>query len=236
MEHLEELRKRLIIMIAAIAVMSIIGWFLEPHVLKLISDPLIHAMTRAKYPPPFRRLFVTSIYGGFTLRLKIAVIAGVVLAFPIVLYQLWAFVAPALGGGLYRYGPYVVSSGVILFAVGAITAYLVMPLAINFFVSFNGGTDITILADASKYISFVTLIILVFGISFELPLVLVLLSIVGITSSRWLWSKRVYAFFIIFAVSTIITPGADWISPLVLGAILYVLYLGSIVVARLSGH
>ena len=131
--------------------------------------------------------------------------------------------------------PFVVGAGIALFIVGGVTAYLVMPLAIGFFVG-QGGTTITIIADGSGYVSFVSLIIFVFGASFELPLVLVMLSIAGITNSGWLWRKRVIAFFIIFAVATIITPGADWISPLVLGGILFVLYLGSIVVAKLLGH
>jgi sec-independent protein translocase protein TatC len=234
-EHLEELRHRLIIMFAAVAVLTVVGWFLEPRVLSLVSAPLIHAMERNHYPKAFQHLFVTSIYGAFTLRLKIAIVVGIMLAFPIILQQSWAFVSPALGGGFYRYGPYVVTAGIALFAGGAITAYEVMPLAINFFVGF-GSHDITIIADASKYISFVILIVLVFGVTFELPLVLVLLSLFGIIDSSWLWRKRVVAFFVIFAAATIITPGADWISPLVLGAILYLLYLSSIVVARLAGH
>lgn len=234
-EHLEELRRRLIIMAVAVAVLAVVGWFLSGTILHLLTHPLFAAESKHGYFKHFKHLFTTSIYGAFTLKLKIAAVTGIILAFPIILYESWAFVVPALPGRFYRYGPYVITGGILLFAAGALTAYEVMPLAINFFIG-QGGNEITVLADGSNYISFVTLIVLVFGVSFEMPLILDLLCFAGITNSRWLWRKRVIAFFVIFAVSTVITPGADWISPLVLGAVLYVLFLGSIVVARVTGH
>jgi len=234
-EHLEELRRRLIIMVAAIVVAGVVGFVLAPTILHYIQEPLLRAFAAHSQPRVFRHLFTSSIYGGFTLKLKIAFVTGVILAFPIILWQAWAFVVPALGGTFYRYGPYVVGAGMLLFIAGAATAYEVMPLAIGFFVG-QAGTFVTILPDGASYISFVTLIVLVFGISFELPLILVMLCIAGITNSGWLWRKRVIAFFIIFAFATIITPGADWISPLILGAILFGLYLLSIVVSKAIGH
>lgn len=234
-QHLEELRRRLVVMIGSVVVLAIVAWFFSGSILHLLAHPLFVAEAKNHYSKVFKHLFTTSIYGAFTLKLKIAAVTGIILAFPIILHQTWGFVAPALPARFYRYGPYVIGGGILLFAAGAATAYEVMPLAINFFIGQGGGL-VTILADGSNYISFVTLIVLVFGISFEMPLVLDLLCIAGITNSRWLWGKRVIAFFIIFAISTIITPGADWISPLVLGAILYVLFLASIVVARLVGH
>jgi len=235
-EHLEELRRRLIVMIAAVVILGIVGWFLAPHILSLLERPLCLAEKHAHYNHSFScRLFTTSIYGAFTLKLKVAVVTGIILSFPIILSQAWAFVVPALPTRFYRYGPFVIAAGIVLFAAGGVTAYEVMPLAINFFIG-QGGNLVTIIADGSNYISFVTLIVLVFGISFEMPLVLDLLCIAGITNSRWLWKKRVVVFFIIFAVATLITPGADWISPLVLGAVLYVLYLISLLVARALGH
>jgi sec-independent protein translocase protein TatC len=234
-EHLEELRRRLIIMVAAIVVFGVVGWFLSPTILHYLEEPLLKAFATHHVPHVYRHLFTSSIYGAFTLKLKIAFVSGVILAFPVILWECWAFVVPALPGNFYRYGPYVVGSGMLLFIVGAATAYEVMPLAIGFFVGQAGGL-VTMLPDGASYISFVTLIVLVFGISFELPLILVMLSMVGVTNSGWLWKKRVIAFFVIFAFATIITPGADWISPLILGAILFGLYLISIVVAKAIGH
>jgi sec-independent protein translocase protein TatC len=232
-EHLDELRSRLIKMVAAIVVASIAGWFLEPSVLRALDAPLIHALVKAgnKITTPV----TDTIYGAFTIHLKLAVLEGIVMSMPILVWQIWGFVVPALPRKFYRYGPFVMLSGLVLFAAGGLTGYFVMPLAINFFISQGGGT-IGFIPIISNYISFVSLIIVVFGISYEMPLVLVMLSLAGITNSGWLWRKRVVAFFIIFAVSTVITPGADWISPLILGAILFVLFLVSILVAKLLGH
>ncbi len=233
-EHLEELRRRLMIMLACVVVGAIVGWFLEPWLLRTLEHPLTEALKHTKHPIT-THLVVTKIYGAFTLRLKLAALTGIVLSIPVLLQQTWGFVMPALGGRFYRMGPYVIVAGVVLFAIGGVTGYLVMPLAINFFIGQGNGL-VSFIPDAGAFVSFVSLIIVVFGISFELPLILVLLCVAGITSSRWLWGKRVVAFFVIFAVATVITPGADWISPLILGAILYVLYLGGLVVARLLGH
>jgi sec-independent protein translocase protein TatC len=224
-EHLQELRVRLIISILAIAVGSVAGWFLAPHILDLLVAPIRHYFGK--------NLVTPTIYGAFTVQLKLAIEIGFVFALPVTVYQLWGFVAPAFGQAANRWAPIWIISAIGLFLLGGVTGYLVVPLAIRFFAGFQG--QITVLPFASEYIGFISLILLVFGISFELPLVLVSLSAIGITSSRWLASKRAFAFFGIFAFSTIVTPGADWISPLILGGILYVLYELSILVSRLIG-
>jgi sec-independent protein translocase protein TatC len=232
-EHLEELRTRLIIMVAAVVIGAIAGWFIEPWAFQQLVDPLDKALQAHHNTIPGATY--SKIYSVFTLKLKLSILIGIVLSMPILVFQGWGFIVPALPARFYRLGPFVMISAIVLFLAGAITGFEVMPLAINFFIG-QASSSTTFVADAPSYVSFVSLIIVVFGVSFELPLVLVLLSVVGITNSGWLWRKRVIAFFIIFAASAIITPGADWISPLVLGAILYVLYLVSIVVAKLLGH
>ena len=232
-EHLEELRTRLIIMVAAVFVGSVVGWFVYGPLIGTLTKPLKSAL--AHHHNIVNTVIYPSLVGAFTLHIKLAIYTGVVLSLPILVWQIWGFVVPALPTRFYRYGPYVMVSGVILFVIGGITGYEIMPLAINFFVS-QGSSTGQFLVEASGYISFVSLIIIIFGVSFELPLILVLLSVAGITSSGWLWRKRVIAFFIIFAAAAVITPGADWISPLVLGGILYVLFLVSIIIAKLVGH
>lgn len=227
-EHLEELRKRLIVSIASIALGSILGWFLAPRIIHILDAPLRAHLHNQK-------LVVPTIYGGFTLQLKVAIMVGFVIALPVTAWQLWAFVAPAFGPRAHRYGPLIILSALGLFAAGATTGFLVIPIAVSFFSSFQ-GSDIEVIPFASEYVSFVSLILVVFGVSFELPLVLVLLSASGLISSDFLKSKRVYFFFGIFIFATIATPGADWISPLILGGILYVLYEISIVISRLIGH
>ncbi|HZU14678.1 MAG TPA: twin-arginine translocase subunit TatC [Chloroflexota bacterium] len=226
-EHLEELRRRLIISIIGVAAGSVVGWFLAPRVLRILVHPVEQIF--------HQKLYVDTVYGAFTLQLKVAIILGFMIALPITVYQVWAFVAPAFGPGANRWAPIWMFSALALFAGGAVTGYFVFPLALHFFGGFQGSLPVQVLPFANQYIGFITLILVVFGLSFELPLVLVSLSAVGVTSSGWLASKRIYAFFAIFAFAMIVTPGADWISPLILGAILYVLFEASIIVSRLLG-
>ncbi|GAC1319362.1 MAG: hypothetical protein NVS2B16_06250 [Chloroflexota bacterium] len=227
-EHLDELRRRLIVCVVAIAVGSVGGWFLFDRVLTLLKQPL------CKELPKHCTLYVDQIYGLFTLQLKTAVTLGFMFALPITLWQLWLFVAPAFGPKANRWGPVWIFSAIALFLAGVAVGYFVIPLAIKFFGGFQGH-GIGFLLFASNYIGFITLVLLVFGISFELPLALVSLSAAGITSSAWLASKRMVFFFGIFIFATVATPGADWISPLILGSILYVLYEISILVSRAIG-
>ena len=226
--HLTELRRRLIVAILAIAAGSVAGWFLAPAVIHVIDAPLRASLHG------HGRLVVTTVYGGFTLQLKVAIIIGFAFALPVTLYQLWGFLAPAFGSAPNRYGPIFIGSGLGLFAAGATTGFLVIPLAVSFFATFE-SRDVQLLPFANDYVGFVALILIVFGLSFELPLVLVSLSAMGITSSRRLASKRMVAFFGCFVFATVVTPGADFVSPLILGSILYVLFESSIVIGRFIG-
>lgn len=226
-EHLEELRHRLIVCVVSIALGSVIGWFLAKPVVKLLVEPVrkyLHAKT----------LYVPQVYGAFTINLKVAIILGFAFALPVTLYQVWAFVAPAFGAKANRVAPIAITTALVLFAAGVVTGYEVVPLALQFFGKFEDN-NLQVIPFASEYIGFISLILLVFGISFELPLVLVSLTAIGITSSRWLSRKRAHFFFGIFIFSTVATPGADAISPIVLGCILYVLFEASILVSRLIG-
>jgi sec-independent protein translocase protein TatC len=226
-EHLDELRHRLIICVVAIALGSVGGWFLAKPVIKLLVAPVrkyLHAKT----------LYVPQVYGAFTINLKIAVIIGFAFALPVTLYQIWAFVAPAFGSKANRVAPIAISTAILLFAAGVVTGYEVMPLALQFFGKFE-DSNLQVIPFASEYIGFISLILLVFGISFELPVVLVGMASIGITSSRWLGRKRAHFFFGIFIFSTVATPGADPVSPIILGGILYLLFELSILVSRLIG-
>ena len=227
-EHLQELRRRLTIAVLAIAAGAVGGWFLTSRVLHILDQPLCSALGKNHCT-----IYVDTVYGAFTLQLKVAIIIGFMFALPVTIYEIWQFIAPAFGAGANRWAPIWMVSAFLLFAAGAVTGYYVIPLALNFFAKFQGTTGTQILPFASQYISFLVLILVIFGISYELPLVLVSLTAVGVTSSRALASKRLYFFFGIFIFSTIITPGADPISPLILGGILYILYEAAILVSRL---
>ncbi|HEX8918809.1 MAG TPA: twin-arginine translocase subunit TatC, partial [Chloroflexota bacterium] len=141
-EHLQELRHRLVKSILAVGAGSVVGWFLAPQVIHLLDVPLCQHL-----PHHQCRLVVNTIYGGFTLQLKIAIIIGFVIALPITLYQLWAFVAPAFGPAANRWAPIWLVSALALFCAGATTGYFVIPLAISFFTKFQ-GPDVQILVFA----------------------------------------------------------------------------------------
>lgn len=227
-EHLQELRFRLVKCFVAIAVGTVGGWFLAPRAIHLIDIPLKNALG------PHAKLLVDTVYGGFTLQLKVALIIGFVFALPVTIYQLWGFVAPAFGSGANKWAPIWMVTALALFLLGAFTGFEVIPLALNFFSKFESA-DVQVLPFATQYINFIILILVVFGVSFEFPLVLVSMTSAGITSSRWLASKRLYFFFGVFIFATVVTPGADLVSPLILGAILYVLFELAVLVSRLLG-
>jgi len=225
-EHLQELRVRLFKCGLAIAAGSVGGWFLSARIETLMDAPICQAFSHKHCT-----LYVDTVYGGFTLQMKIAILVGFGFALPVTIYQIWKFVAPAFGSGANRWAPLWMVSALVLFGGGATTGYFVIPLALNFFSHFQSD-NVTILVFATQYLNFILLILLVFGISFELPLVLTSLTAAGVTSSHWLASKHVYFFFGIFVFSTVFTPGADLISPIVLGGILYVLYWLSVLFSR----
>lgn len=232
-EHLGELRQRLIISFLAILVGSIFGYIVANRVIRILEAPLCAALRRQDIGTSCK-LIVDQPYGSFTLTLKIAIMVGFAIALPVTLYQLYAFVAPAFGAGVHRWAPLWITSALVLFAAGVVVGYFVIPLALNFFVGYQ-TVGVRYLPFATSYINFLALILFVFGLSFELPLVLVSLTALGVTSSRWLGAHRLYFFFGIFIAATVITPGADFISPLVLGGIMYVLFEASMVVSRLFG-
>ena len=224
MEHLQELRFRLAVSAGAIVIGMIPGWFLFDWVFGIMREP-IQKLGPLHYFGPV---------DAFTLQLKISAVTGTMLAMPVLLYQAWAFIAPGLTKNERKHSIPFVALGAVLFACGVYTAYRILPLAMAFLLGFTSDNLQPVL-DAQKYLSFIGLIMLIFGISFELPLVLVFLCQLDVISSSWLVKKLRYAVFVIFIASTIITPGADPISPLVLGTIMTGLYLLAIVLAKVIG-
>ena len=228
MEHLQELRMRMAVSAGTVAFMMIPAWFLygwpNGGIFGLLYDPLQH----------FGPLHYFGPLDGFTLQLKIAVATAVVLSLPMLLYQMWAFIAPGLTKKERKNSVPFVSLGLVLFLSGAYTGWRILPLAVNFLLSFT-TPDLQSVIEANQWIGFVGIIMLIFGVSFEMPLVLLFLCQIGVISSKWLIQKLRYSVFIIYAASLIITPGADPISPLVLGTIMTGLYGLAIVLAKLIG-
>lgn len=211
-EHLSELRRRIFIGLFAVAVGALIGFFLAPDAIRILKAPISGP------------LYFTAPSSAFFLQLKLALMIGLALASPVVLYQLWAFIAPGLTPRERRLALPWVPLGLIFLAVGIGVAYFILPFAVGFMLGFAipGVIDPLITADA--YFGFVTNMFLAFGLVMEFPIVLVLLSKVGIVSAERLRRNRRYVFLGIFVFAVIVTPGGDPYSPTVMGAVMYLLY------------
>lgn len=227
-EHLEELRYRLIVSIAAVVVGSVVAYVSYRPLLDLLLAPLDAAGRIGGVQ--VENVYVGGIATGFTLRLKISAFAGLVFALPVVLFQVWRFITPGLEPRERKYSIPFVLSALALFGLGAWFAFMLMPVGIKFLLGFVEPAQPLI--QLSEYLNFVILMVLSFGISFEFPLVLVFLGAAGIVSSRALASKRRIAVFVAFLVAAIATPSADPLSQTMLAVPLYILYELSILVVR----
>lgn len=225
LDHLEDLRKRLIKAVLAIVIMSGVAFYFADILVRVMIEPL----------GPDIKLHITEVTGSFYAYFKIALIFGIVGALPIVFYQLWGFIAP----GLYRREkamilPLILVS-TILFAIGAgFCYYWVLPFALKFLIGFSGDLFSPIITVGS-YISFAGMLLLAFGFGFQLPVVAYLLGKAGLISSKVLSKGRRYAIVIILIVAAILTPTPDIFTQCLLAVPLYILYEISIVVVRTTG-
>lgn len=222
LDHLEELRFRLIKALASILILSIGAYF--------ISDQIIEILTR-----PIDEVFFMAPTEAFAVRIKISLFAGLILALPVVLYQIWQFVVP----GLYSHEARLVIPMVLLatlfFLFGvAFCFYLVLPVGIKFLMGF-GTEKMKPLIAVGRYISFVSWMMLSFGLVFELPIITFFLGRVGIIHSGLLRRWRRYAVISILVLAAAVTPSPDVFSQLMLAVPLYVLYEISIIVVRYTG-
>jgi len=235
LEHLIELRRRLIYALLALGLGVGICYPLSPTLFQFLTEPLWHAMGEEEG----RRLIYTGLTEAFLTYLKIAFFGGFLLTFPFILWQLWLFVGP----GLYAHErkaiwPFLLASP-LLFLMGASLAYYVVcPWAWQFFLSFempasSTGLSLQLEARMGEYLSLMIKLIIAFGLCFQLPLLILGLSHLGVLSLESLERKRKYAFLSIVVVAAIITP-PDIISPLSLIIPLYALYEISIGLVKIS--
>jgi sec-independent protein translocase protein TatC len=226
-EHLEELRWRIFKSLIAIMVGAIVAFIFREQVMDFLKGPLPNlsaGLGSVKGPDQGgKHLYVLGLTEGFTLQLVLAAIAGFVVALPVILYQAWAFIAP----GLYRHEkknavPFILI-GVVLFVVGLSLAYAILGIPVRWLIEFQANSfDQLITADS--YFKFVAVFMLVFGLIFELPLVLTFLARVGIVTVEGLRRKRPVAHIGMWTVSTFLTPGADIYSPIIIGIVMSSLY------------
>jgi sec-independent protein translocase protein TatC len=211
-EHLSELRLRIFVSLLAVTIGSIIGFYLAPNVVDVLRAPV-------NAP-----LVFTTLGGAFFVQLKIALMIGVALASPVVLYQLWAFVSPGLTARERRVARPWIPLAIVFLVLGVGVAYMILPFTVGFLLSFQRPGVIEPLITLEAYIGFVTTMFLVFGLVMQFPIVLVLLSKVGIVNAERLRRGRRYVFVGIFVFAVVVTPGGDPFSPTIMAAVMYPLY------------
>ncbi len=232
-DHLAEIRKRLFVCIIAAVIGSILAFIFWEPILTFLLNPLpaaADALSRNGQP----KLIVSGIGEGFSTALKLSLGVGIALASPIWIYQLWAFIAPALTRREKKYALPFTLIGVVLFAAGLAVGFVVLRFPINWLIQF-GQSHFTELITADNYFSFILFFMLAFGVVFELPLVLTFMALVGIVNSKMLAQRRTYILVGLWIVSCFITPGADPYSPVILGVAFTVLYFISEGLIRLIG-
>lgn len=223
--HLTELRSRLIKVVIAVALGSVVGFLLGDQIVAILKAPI----------PGGKPLYYTGLGDAFTIKLKIAIIVGMILSMPVILYQVWAFVAPGLTPAERRVVRPWIPLALLFFIVGVSIAYVILPFATQFLLGFS-SKDLEPLITAGEYFGFVTTMFLAFGLIMEFPILLFGLSRVGIVTSERLRRARRMTILGIAIFATAITPGGDLVSPFVLGMTMYVLFEGTLVAVRRSGR
>jgi sec-independent protein translocase protein TatC len=236
-EHLEELRSRLVISAVAIAIGSVFGWFLYGRVLDLLLDP--YCAYWRTVPPQIRptqecSLFFMGAVDPVLIKMKVVLFLGLFFALPVVLWELWRFIVPGLTSHEQKWAVPFVASSVVLFALGALLAYVTLPKALNFLLGF-AGSQFTPLLSGDRFLSFVMLVALAFGLSFEFPIILIFLAVVGVVTTRQLRAVRRWVILGIAVFAAVITPSADPYTMLAMMIPMMLFYEAAIIVARFLG-
>jgi len=225
--HILELRKRIMISVLAIVLGTFVAYAFAPWAIRWISDFYIEASNQ-----PDAQLAQTTVLDAFVLRIKVATYGGIVVASPVWMFQLWRFITPGLAPKEKKYAiPFVVAS-VSLFLIGGIVAFLTLTKALDFLLD-SGGVEYFQVISASSYVSFVTLMFIGFGISFQFPVVLVFLLLARIIKTSQLKAFRRGAILIIVIFAAVITPSADPYSLFLMAIPMYLFYEISIIIGRI---
>jgi sec-independent protein translocase protein TatC len=235
-DHLKELRHRLLICIWALLAGSIAGFFLYEPAMRLIKSPYCDFLRDHPDKTPFKgqgcSLFFLGAIDGFLITVKVIVFLALLAALPVILYQLWAFIVPGLTNRERRWAIPFVAMSVVLFLLGGLAAYLTLPKALGFLLNV-GGDFVSPLLTVDKYVGFVIFTILAFGLGFEFPILLISLTAAGVLTNETMRRYRRQVILGLAIFSAVITPSPDPISMLALLIPLYLFYEGAIIVSRL---
>lgn len=224
-EHLAELRSRLMKMALAVAVGAVVAWIIYPWVIEFLLHPYRQVNQDAL-------LYATDPLEPFATRIKVSGYLGIVIGLPVILWQIWRFIAPGLYANEKKYALPFIGSSIVLFLCGAAIAYWTLTAALEFLIDI-GGTDIEQIYSPDSYIMLIVWMMIAFGAGFVIPVILVALELMGVLKPRQLLGWWRMAIVLIAVVSAVITPSGDPISMMALAAPMTLLYFGAIGVGAL---
>lgn len=231
-EHLRELRKRLVKAVLAILVATIVAWFFFDPIFVFLKRPLDDVVAQLAVSQGLdARLTLTGVADPLTLQLKTSLVTGIVAASPVWLYQIWAFIVPGLHAKERRWSLLFAGVAGPLFIAGVAIGYYVLPKGLGILLSFTPG-GVSNLLEVSRYLSFILRMLLVFGVAFEIPLFVVMLNLAGVVKGRQLGGARSWIIVGTFVFAAVATPSTDPVSMLFLALPMTALFLISEVIAR----
>ncbi|MEK7829272.1 MAG: twin-arginine translocase subunit TatC [Deltaproteobacteria bacterium] len=223
--HLVELRKRLIVSVIAVTIGFAASYYYSKELFMLLAKPL----------PTNTSFAFTRLIEPFFTYLKVSVLAGIFLASPVLIHEVWVFVAPGLHENERKwFWPIVVSSSILFIGGVLFGYYLVLPFGYSYFLSFSSDTVKPMLS-MDEYFSFTTKFLLAFGLVFEMPLFIMFLSLLGIVNAKMLSAYRKYAIIAIFIIAAFLTPTPDAFSQILMAAPMLVFYEAGIILAKIFG-
>jgi sec-independent protein translocase protein TatC len=227
LDHLEELRKRIINSLIAIGVALGVSWWMADDLFHLVSRPIIAAGVQLNMSKPTE---------GFNLELKLAILTAVFLAAPFIIAQVWLFIAPGLYKHERRYAmPFIIFSSVLFITGGLFGYFVAFPFALQFLIEWGRNMGLTMIVSATEYFDLFIMVELGLGIVFEIPAVIFILARMGLVSAGFLLRNTRYAILIAFVLAAIITPTTDIPNMLIMAVPMILLYLLGVVVAFLFG-
>lgn len=231
-EHLRELRSRLIKAVAAIVIGMVLGWIFYDALFELLRKPLESAIANlAKERQIDAKLVFDDVAGPLMLQLKVALIAGIVVSSPVWLYQIWSFILPGLHRNERKWTMVFMGTAAPLFIGGVVMGYFALPKGLNVLIDFT-PLGVSNYQSVSIYLSFTLRLLLIFGVAFEIPIFVVLLNLVGVLSAARLGKIRSWLIFGIFVFAAVATPSTDPVTMLLLALPMTALFLVSELIAR----